>query len=381
MSFIKYFESTDAGAPTLNNAVGSLIAVLDACLVTGYNTKSVASITVASGVATVVCTAHGFSNGYAKILRIEGATGSYTGLNKDTDISGVTTNGFTFLCPGVPDGVATGTISAKYAPLDFVKQFSGTNLAMYKSGDVTATGCLLRVDDTAVGQMARVIMVHTATDINTYTNPSPTPGQISGGQYWSKGYNNATAASWTVIGDGKLFYLMVSAAVAATLYIPHGFGDIVDFKPGSVLGCVIFGNSSTSYSGFSTLNTSIVSGGAHFLIAGAKSGLASSAIVMIDTALPSYGASNPVYPSDVDGGLIIQYPVLIREGANDGHRRGLFPGFAVPLANITVAIPSKSVITNDASNKKFLATQSPNGGPGNATAINVNLIDLTGPWR
>ena len=53
MPLIKYFESTDAGAPTLNNAVGSMIAVLDACLITGYNSKSVASITVASGVATV----------------------------------------------------------------------------------------------------------------------------------------------------------------------------------------------------------------------------------------------------------------------------------------------------------------------------------------
>ena len=106
---IKFFESTDAGAPTLNNAVGSMIAVLDACLITGYNSKSITSITVASGVATVVCTAHAYANTYGKAIRIAGATGSFTALNKDTQIANVTTNGFTFLCPGVADGAATGT--------------------------------------------------------------------------------------------------------------------------------------------------------------------------------------------------------------------------------------------------------------------------------
>lgn len=34
-------RSTDTGAPTLNGTAGSLIALLDACLVNGYNSKTV----------------------------------------------------------------------------------------------------------------------------------------------------------------------------------------------------------------------------------------------------------------------------------------------------------------------------------------------------
>jgi hypothetical protein len=44
---INIYRSTDAGAPALNSTVGSLIAVLDACLVDGYGGKSPAGWTKA----------------------------------------------------------------------------------------------------------------------------------------------------------------------------------------------------------------------------------------------------------------------------------------------------------------------------------------------
>ena len=37
---VKYFLSTDSGAPTLSGTIGSLIGVLDACLVNGYGSKT-----------------------------------------------------------------------------------------------------------------------------------------------------------------------------------------------------------------------------------------------------------------------------------------------------------------------------------------------------
>ena len=51
--FVMWFDSSETGAPVLNNANGSMIAVLDACLVTGFNNKAVQSINVAAGVAAV----------------------------------------------------------------------------------------------------------------------------------------------------------------------------------------------------------------------------------------------------------------------------------------------------------------------------------------
>jgi hypothetical protein len=380
MALIKFFESTDAGAPTLNNAVGSMIAVLDACGVTGYNTKAVTSITVANGVATVVCAAHGFANTYGKIILIAGSTPA--GLNIETRISNVTTNGFTFLCPGVADGVATGTITAKYAPFGLVKQFTGTNKTMYKRADMTAFSPMLRIDDTAVGLICRALMVQSATDIDTYNNPAPLAAQIAGGlgQYWSKGYNNATPANWFIVADDKLFYLFVETTSGGGIYGAYGFGDAIDFKPGSTLGCELWGaydvNAQNNYgilNGENRLGT--------WVISGSKNGISTSANLIIETKLQSnYGLGGPIYPSDVDGGLVIQYPVLFNEGTADGHRRGIQPGLAVPLANISNALLSKQQITNTiGSSRVFLVVR---------CSINNNtgltycpLIDLTGPWR
>lgn len=50
MSAILEFKSDDAGAPVLNNATGALIALLDACLVTGYGTRVAAGWSKLAGV-------------------------------------------------------------------------------------------------------------------------------------------------------------------------------------------------------------------------------------------------------------------------------------------------------------------------------------------
>ena len=61
---IKVFHAGQAGAPSLQGQNGSLITVLDAILVNGYNTVSVSSITRSGSTATVTTAAnHGFSTG------------------------------------------------------------------------------------------------------------------------------------------------------------------------------------------------------------------------------------------------------------------------------------------------------------------------------
>lgn len=382
MSVIKFFESTDAGAPTLNNAVGSMIAVLDACLITGYNTKSITSITVASGVATVACTAHGYANTYGKDIRIAGATGSFTALNKDTNIANVTTNGFTFLCPGVADGVATGAITAKYAPLGWTKQYSGTNKAMYKRSDALATGCMLRIDANASSESCRALAVSSATDIDTYTNPVPSAAYIAGGlgQYWATGNNSATPANWFIVGDSFGFYLFVSVATNSNNYVAHGFGDCIDFKPGSVLGTTLAGPSGSAASNCYSFSRDIAVP-ASWVILGAKDGVSFSAPLGIEARQASYGNAGPVYPSDVDGGLVISYPTLINEGISDGHKRAVQPGLAVPLASISSALSSKTQITNIVNFQRNFLVVKTTPAVGSSSVNNCMLIDLTGPWR
>lgn len=380
---IKFFESADAGAPTLNNAASSMIAVLDACLVTGYNTKAVTSITVASGVATVVCTAHAYANTYGKKIRIEGATP--VALNIDTVISNVTTNGFTFLCPGVANGAATGTLTAKYAPLNWLKQFTGTNKAVYKRGDVTATGCMLRVDDSVVGQVCRVLMVDSATDVDTYTNPTPVAAQIADGlgQYWSKGYNTSVAANWFMVADEKLFYLFVkSSADGGTIqpFLQHLFGDVVDFKPGSVLGCAIGGAYLASGQGGAG-PLSATSQVGNFLVSGGKNGISRSQVLYLDININHGVANANVYPSDVDGGLVILSPILLTEATTTGHRRGVMPGLAFPLAKTDAVLTAKTIISNIVDSSKSFILANATSVVGNQAATVVPMIDLTGPWR
>ena len=59
---IQFFHSAQTGAPVNAGTAGYGIALLDACLVTGFSAKSVSTITVAANVATLTtATAHGFA--------------------------------------------------------------------------------------------------------------------------------------------------------------------------------------------------------------------------------------------------------------------------------------------------------------------------------
>jgi hypothetical protein len=69
---VKWFRSDDEGAPELSGTAGSLITVLDALLIDGYNSKSVTSITRSGSIATVTISGgHRFRR--EDVVKIEGA--------------------------------------------------------------------------------------------------------------------------------------------------------------------------------------------------------------------------------------------------------------------------------------------------------------------
>ena len=58
---VKWMHNAFAGAPVLTNNWGSLTALLDACLVTGFNLKTVTALSRTGDVATAtIGTGHGF---------------------------------------------------------------------------------------------------------------------------------------------------------------------------------------------------------------------------------------------------------------------------------------------------------------------------------
>lgn len=389
MSEVIYYTSDEAGAPALaSTTAGSLIGVLDACLVNGFNSKTVTSIVVASGIATVTCSAHGYKAG-RKVLQA-GAT-VLTGLNGVKLILSVpTSNTYTFDATAIANGTELTGLTAKRAPLGWTKQYGGTNLAMYARTDVTATAMMLRVDDTStLATSVRVLSVESATDVNTYVNPAPTTVQLSGGQFWHKG--NGTP-DWILIGDGKTFYFFTpwyngSGQAGATNGCPTmGFGDFTSFRAGDAYACLLGGMTSatTSANLLSCAPGVGISFTSAFLLQRAFTGLGSPvAAGVLGSATSTIvvpGTSRPIFPSPVDNGMVINDRVLIVESnaSFSNPFRGYFRGLKEPLALLPDYMHGAVINNVYGSSKSYLGVRVET----NAGSLTVGgvLFDITGPW-
>jgi len=247
-----YYSSDDVDAPVLNNEPGSLLNVVRACGINGYNEKTVTSIEVASGVATVTVSAHGFTNVKAQLVSIAGA--SESGLNGHKQPLTVSTNSLTYAAPGVPDGTYTGSITARRAPFGLTEVYTGTNAAIFGRAAPEAAAALLRVDDSASGVTdARAISVESATGVDTYTAESPLNSLIAGGFYWRKGANTATAKRWFLVGCAVGFYLFTEGQ-NNTEMIGQQWLDLDSIWPGDAYNTVIAGTNGATGGATSVAN-------------------------------------------------------------------------------------------------------------------------------
>lgn len=272
---VTFYSSSDAGAPAqLPNAAGGLIAVLDACLVSGYGSKPAA----------------GWS-----------------------------------------------------------KEFSGTNLAVYKQGD-GGNGFRLRVDD-ALGGLARVRGFETMTGVSAGAGPFPTDAQVSGGGYLHKHDGGGGSRKWFVIANERALYFWtnwntdISGADAGLTF----FGDIKSRMAGDQFHAMLMagrGGTKNSAHGpgcddfggqWSALDSAVPG---HFFarsfmqvggsVAAGKRAESHRMLRGQYSQIGSYGAwfFNPflaaVFPSAVDGGIYLA-PIVVHEpsGKED---RGTMPG-------------------------------------------------------
>lgn len=203
---VKWFTSEMTGAVAPATTAGTLVSILDACLVNGFNTQSLASLTydsVAGTCAGTVSAGHGFTR-YQMIL-IEGAVEA--GFNGEQRITAMDTTTFTFTPTGTPaSATATGTITAKAAPIgSWSKAFSAANKAVYLSSDVDTSGYYLRIDDSLGLVGADVQAYESMTAVDTGTN------QVGGG-YWRKSDSSRSLSEWAIVGDSRGFYLYLSGS-------------------------------------------------------------------------------------------------------------------------------------------------------------------------
>ena len=246
---VKFFTSDNSNAPQLQNASGSMITLLDACLVTGIQVGVINSLSNTGLEATAV---FGLPHNLKKyqVVRVSGATqAEYNGDFKIKQVVNATTIKFE-LNSVASVANASGTLNCMLAPLNWDKPFSsstalGGGRAAYRSKDETLSNRpFLRVVDERISsysnnyaKYAKVGIVEEMTGIDvmqgvqapyiastTTRNWNPTGSGVSIKNGWAKWYYcslgeqyadttnladfSIVPGNWMVIGTESAFYIL-----------------------------------------------------------------------------------------------------------------------------------------------------------------------------
>lgn len=383
---VRVYSSLDAGAPVMTGQSGSLIALLDACLVNGYGSISVTSITQTAGLATATCaTPHGYGwVPFAKVLIAGAAQAAYNGEVTATFISPTQ---FTFPVPGGTTTPATGTITAKKSGSGWSKPYTGTNLAVFRQPGGPSNGMYLRIDDAAAANVARFKGFESMSDLNTGTGMFPTEALFPGGLYCFKSLTaDSVARSWTLICNGSIFYLLLNCDSSPTASNCTGmfFGDLASYRSGDLFATFTCGStSSASTTSSLALLVTNISGAstAHYMARAANQLGSAVQVSKVSEPARAYAASylagnGPPFPSPVGGSLDLA-PVWVTEGANlpTGGLRGLLPGIWNPLHNKPLSNYDVFTPVGDLAGKTMLVCNLQGSG-----ATSQALFDITDTW-
>lgn len=390
---IKVYRSNDLGAPVLSGQIGQFITFLDAILVNGYNSVSVSSLTRSGSTATATCAApHGLSTG--DVVLVAGA--GQADYNVEAVVTVVSGTVFTYDVANSPTSPATGTITAKRAPLGYTKVFTGSNKAAYRANDTSGLRHYLRVQDdggsSGGNRECRLWGYEAMTDVDTGTGPYPTAGQSSNGYFQMKSSTtDGTQRAWCMIGDGKIFYLFVDYGGAAASGVGNTgtfygtvFGDILSYKPGdayaSVLSaCTTAASTTSPLQSLGVQQTSInspTSFSSSMNIARDFTAVLGSRYVglMASGLGTGMGFSTYIsYPHQIDNGFYIN-PVQVTQGS-PAVIRGKMPGLYESMHGR--ALNNGDIVENvqGLTGRKFMMMYV------NFTSQGGHLmVDITGPW-
>lgn len=394
---VKFFRSTDVGAPTLNGTAGSLISVLDACLINGYNAVTVQGITRVGQVATVTFAVnHNIPNdGLTPVVLSGFNQAEYNGEFMPTNMTATT---FDITVTGTPATPATGTGTCKVAPAGWTKAFSGTNVAAYRSSALDATRMFMRVNDNNPNndsnRSSLIVGYENMTDVNTGTGPFPTVAQMANGLFLNKStVGDSSSRKWYLIADDReILFFYGTRADYPNLYRHFHFGDFASELASDPFGCLIYGDSGVGYDGQTNVgNSTYVQNHAGYTlaqhyIARSYTQVGTSVLGCKFTMNPNNAAgwfgngSSGVTPYPAKGNnQMYVFPVYVSENSQNlpirGQIKGLYnPGHAGwPLghggtySNLS-ALPGRTL---------FAISSTVANDPG----VGEIHVDITGPWR
>jgi len=365
MSFqVQVFKSTDTGAPNFPAQAGSMIGLLDACLVNGYNLKTIA-ITSSGLTATVTDNAHGRLTG--EWLTIVGATqAGYNGVFKITVIDA---NTYTYQLGSSQASPATGTITAKKAPAGgtpWTVAFTGTNDKAYQSPSPTAR--YLRCVDTA-GYIFNLLGYSTMSSLTIGTD------QMGSGSLYKYSSTNSTPRHWVVVTNGVFAivchsYTPSSSAINTAQFHIHYFGDFASSNPSDLYNFILAfdaDNGSDNTIPQSLVATANLTNNSYLAILKDYSNLVNTPQLSLlvdwqknNGALAS-GATN--YPDTESGGIVLQKPG-IWELANK-RKRGDINGLWLACQDLRTILGNFVTLTvtnGDLANRTFLLIPVYSGG-------------------
>lgn len=422
---VKYIHSQMQGAPVVQGSgFAEITGLLDAVLVSGFNTKAITTITRSGSTATAQIPA-GHLYEVGQIVNISNA--EQAEYNGDQKVLTVTATAFTFAVTGTPATPATTLteISVKTAPLGFSTVYTGTNKRVYRTTSLLGSRPYIRVDGSQLSgygatwsKFARVTIAEAMSGIDTFTgvkapfDPLATtkneartgaaaPYTFGWYKWYVAHYGQGNAESqdmtsqiaprnWAIIGDDRGFYFLINPIIgwSAALYSAN---ELNSFKNGDafcgfVLAEDAFANSDTgyytsnqyaqgarmgpNYNGCSILRDYTQLGnpvrGSHRTLGVGET-----------TPFESGGNSGVPFPNGPDFSLLL-HPVYNKQ--ENGHIRGIVPGMYAILNGSQSMYGNGSIVDNVAGypGRKFVILDLSNGG----AAFGGKLaFDLTGPWR
>ncbi len=266
---VTVYRSTDASAPQLSGTAGSLAAILDGCLVTGYGSKPAAGWTTA------------FTSGDLRSYRqgIFSVVGVIPGLGGTWTISGNHQNSFAAgsLVYILGD---TGGGDGTYTIVSATDNGANTDIVIVETipggaaGDGTLrpnNGFYLGVDDSGTLN-ARIrgfeTMSAAGVSVASGTGPFPTDAQFSGGLYIRKSTAaDANPRAWTIVANDRVFYFWKNifnnfsdinyskGTFGSSVYMSTTFfGDIITQVPNDAFHTMILGESTPPFSNYFSHN-------------------------------------------------------------------------------------------------------------------------------
>jgi hypothetical protein len=391
---VKRYHSGQTGIPQLTGVAGTLITLLDAVLVDGFNVTAPTGATRSGTTATLSFgSAHGY--GVDDVILLSGATGSGDDLlwNDEFRVLTASTNSLTFTVPAAATTPAAGTLACKNASLGWTKPFSGTNKAAYLNQAAYVRHYLRVQDDastptSAAGRWAKTRVYETMSDVDTGTGPMPTVAQSTNGLSLLKSStSDSTTRAFWVAGDGGIFYMGTFwHATYPTTASGYAFGDLNSLRAGDAYSYFMSADLAASDTIPSSQGNKNLFGSIATTLAGTQDGkflsrtynqigssVACAAWGMSGIASNIGGVGGMAYPHPPDSGLLF-CPLSVTESST--FRTKALPGIYQPLHVTPLAYLDKETTVPDLPGRTLQAFDLAAG-----TARGQCLIDITGPWR